>query len=631
MRITAPHSPQRIRTTGAVQALALVAGGLVLGLGPTSGASASSARLDEQPAAATVFQLSSFNLLGADHTAPGGNKPDFASGTQRMVWATQILDEEGVDVVGFQEMEQPQYEKFMALRGSSFGIYPGAEFDNPAMSNSIAWRKASWSLVSATTVKIPYFDGKMLRKPLVLLRQVQTGQLAYFFNTHNPANARGPAQEWRDEAVRIQIELINRLRTESPSIPVLFTGDMNDREKFFCPITAGTELVAANGGTNVDGVCTPPEPTKIDWILGTREVAFTRYEARDDAFVNETTDHPVILATASIPPLAMQKAAVTRVLVLDVEGLSSRTLRRATATRAPNLYRMMGEGASTFNARTTVERTTLLPNSVAMLTGRRVTAAEGGHGVTSDIDRGGTVRSLAGRYVSSVYDVVHNFGRATALFSSKPRMGLVARSWDEANGGLDPYGEDDGSAKISRVVETTDDRQLVTRLNRTLRRSSKAFTLAHLSMLADSGREYGWGRARYFAALTEVDALIGTVLDTVEAKPALRDNTLVLVTAASGGVGTDPSDATRPNNYTVPFVAWGADVVAGADLYAINPAYTDPGSAQPAYTDALPIRNGIVANLATAALGLPALPGSLLNANQQFNIFVGEDPATPVE
>ena len=147
MRITAPPSPQRIRTTGAVQALALVAGGLVLGLGPTAGASASSARLDEQPAAATVFQLSSFNLLGAAHTAPGGNKPDFASGTQRMVWATQILDEEGVDVVGFQEMEQPQYEKFMALRGSSFGIYPGAEVDNPAMSNSIARRKANWSLV----------------------------------------------------------------------------------------------------------------------------------------------------------------------------------------------------------------------------------------------------------------------------------------------------------------------------------------------------------------------------------------------------------------------------------------------------------------------------------------------------
>lgn len=631
MRITAPRSPKRTRTTSAVQALALVTGALVLGLGPTSGASAASARLDEQPAAATVFQLSSFNLLGAAHTAPGGNKPDFASGAERMVWATQILDDAGVDVVGFQEMEKSQYEKFMALRGSSFGIYPGAQFDGPAMSNSLAWRKTHWSLVSATTVKVPYFGGKMLRKPVVLLRNVQTGQLAYFFNTHNPANARGPAQMWRDQAVQIEIALVNRLRTESPSIPVLFTGDMNDREKFFCPITAGTELLSANGGTNVDGVCTPPVPTKIDWILGTRDVTFTSYAARDDAFVSKTTDHPVILATASIPPLAMQDSAVSRVLVLDVEGLSSRSLRRASATRAPNLYRMMSEGASTFNARTAVERTTLLPNSVGMLTGRRVTAAEGGHGVTSDIDRGATVRSLAGRYVSSVYDVVHNFGRGTALFSSKPRMALVARSWDEANGGLDPYGEDDGSAKISRVVETTNDRQLITRLNRTLSRSSSAFTLAHLSMLADSGREYGWGRARYFATLTEVDSLIGTVLDTIEAKSALRENTLVLLTAAGGGVGTDPSDATRPNNYTVPFVAWGADVVAGADLYAINPAYTDPGRAQPAYTEPQPIRSGIVANLATAALGLPALPGSLLKANQQFNIFIGEDPVTPVQ
>ena len=75
------------------------------------------------------------------------------------------------------------------------GSTPGPSSTNPRCPNSIAWRKANWSLVSATTVKIPYFDGKMLRKPLVLLRNVQTGQLAYFFNTHNPANARGPAQE----------------------------------------------------------------------------------------------------------------------------------------------------------------------------------------------------------------------------------------------------------------------------------------------------------------------------------------------------------------------------------------------------------------------------------------------------
>ena len=88
--------------------------------------------------------------------------------------------------------------------------------------------------------------------------------------------------------------------------------------------------------------------------------------------VNKTTDHPVILATASVPPMAMQESGISRVVVLDVEGLSSRAIRRAGAARAPHLYRMLAEGASTLNARTAVERTTMLPNLVGMLTGRRV-------------------------------------------------------------------------------------------------------------------------------------------------------------------------------------------------------------------------------------------------------------------
>ncbi len=36
--------------------------------------------------------------------------------------------------------------------------------------------------------------------------------------------------------------------------------------------------------------------------MGTREVTFSGYLARDDELVDRTTDHPVIMATASIPP-----------------------------------------------------------------------------------------------------------------------------------------------------------------------------------------------------------------------------------------------------------------------------------------------------------------------------------------
>jgi hypothetical protein len=608
--------------------VALLALALVVGVGPASQTAPAAAplvqRLDEQPASATLFQVGSFNVLGAGHTGPNGNKPQFASGKRRMVWATRIIDEGGLDVVGFQEFERPQFEKFKELRGSRFGIYPGDRFDGPAMSNSIAWKLSEWKLVQARTILVPYFHGKMLRKPVLLLENLHTGQQAYFFNTHNPANARGPAQRWRNKAVRIEINLANQLRTEAPGIPVFFTGDMNDKERFFCPITEETELHAADGGTNIDGVCTPPVPSRIDWILGTPEVTFTGYTARNgDALVEKTTDHPVVMATASIPPLPVQDTTIRRVVLLDVEGLSSTAVRRAGATRAPNLYRMMAEGASTLNARSATERTTSLPNVVGMLTGRRVTANRGGHGVRSNVDNGTTVRSAAGRYVSSTYDLIHNFGLRTALFSSKPNLALVARSWDSSNGGADPFGLDDGRGKITRVVRTTDDAGLSLRLNRMLRQAPKAFTLAHFSMLADTGRDRGWLRPRYFRALTQVDSMVGGVLDTIAASPSLSRSTLVLLTADGGGTAKSPADRTLPGNFTIPLVAWGPGVVAGADLYAINPAYDDPGTAQVGYAGAQPIRNATVANLVTAILHLPAIPGSQLNTRQDFNIFVG--------
>ncbi len=618
------HPPRgsRLALLGGVLALALA---LTSAPGsPAGAAERASGRLAEQPAAATVFQISSFNLLGAAHTKPRGKKPQFASGKRRMAWATQIIEQDGLDVIGFQEMERPQYDRFQQLKSTEFGIYPGIRLDGPARSNSIAWRLSEWSLVDAMTYRAPYFHGRMQHRPVVRLENRATGQQIYVLNTHNPASVRGPAQRWRDKAVAIQVQLINQLRTESPEVPVFFLGDMNDKAKFFCPVVSTTDLHAADGGTYLDGVCTPPVPTRIDWIMGSAEVAFTSYTARKDALVSQTTDHPVVMATASIPPPAMQASSVRRIVVIDVEGLSSRAVRRAGATRAPNLYRMMAQGASTLNARTATERTTSLPNIMSMLTGRRVRVSAGGHGVRSNVDNGSTVRATAGRYISSTYDLVHNFGQRTALLSSKPQIQFVARSWDATNGGLDPYGLDDGRNKITRVVQTPDDQRLANRLTRMVAKAPKAFTFAHVSMLADVGRERGWHRPRYMRTLTEVDAMVGRLLDTVSASPSLKASTLVVVTADGGGVGTTQTDPSAPSTYTVPLLVWGPDVVAGADLYAINPAYSDPGTARVGYrTAGQPIRTATVANLVTAVLKLPVIPGSQVNNRQDFNIFVG--------
>jgi len=286
----------------------------------------------------------------------------------------------------------------------------------------------------------------------------------------------------------------------------------------------------------------------------------------------------------------------------------------------------MGEGASTLNARTEVERTTTLPNVVGMLTGRRVNARRAGHGVGADRDTGGTVELAAGHYVSSVFDIVHNFGRSTALFSSQPRMALVDRSWDDVNGGTDPYGLDDGRDKINRFVSTTDDHELVDRLTAMLSKSPKAFTYAQLSLLDDVGRTSGYASSAYRTTLTEVDRMVGQVLGTITSSPELNGHTLVILTAGAGGRGHSNEDRTVRGNYTVPLMVWGPDVVAGADLYALNPAYLDPGKLQPGYSGTQPIRNGVVANLATTALQLPRIPGSGMNPDQVFNVFVGDDP-----
>ena len=620
-------SPRAHGTVVGALALALLSSsGLALGAQVLHGGGAASAALSSKTvqvktADPTTFRLTSFNLLGASHTAKGGDRKGWETGAVRMKYAVQLLNNNTIDLAGFQEMQKPQYRKFLRLETANFDIFPGDRFGNAAMANSIAWRRDTWTLLESRMIDVPYFRGNIIRKPLVRLGNLTTGQEIWVFNTHNPSNTHGPAQRWRDKAVRIEIGMVNGLREETPDVPVLFTGDMNDRAKFFCPITAATPLHAANGGSNVNGACTVPLPTKIDWILGTPEVSFSDYIALDDDFVNKTTDHPMVMATASIAPLDFQQAPIKRVVVLSVEGLRSNAIKQARATGAPAITRMISEGASTLNARTTTERTTTLPNVVSMLTGRRVNASRAGHGVAGTKNRSGTVQGASGKYVSSVFDLVHNFGLDTALFSSQPDLGLVRRSWDATNGGPDPYGEDNGRDKISRYVLTKQDGELIDDLTASLAAQPAAFSFVELSGLAATGRASGWQSHAFAAKVTEVDALVGRLMSTIESSPALAQSTLVILTADSGGKDRDHTKRTERRNYTVPFLVWGPGVAVGADLYALNPSLADPRRAQVGYHVAQPVRNGLVANLATDALGLPALPGSTMNRAQDFVVF----------
>jgi endonuclease/exonuclease/phosphatase family metal-dependent hydrolase len=242
------------------------------------------------------FTLASFNVLGHNHTTPGGTRPGWASGTTRIRWAIQLLRRHHVDVVGLQEFQRPQWRVFLD-RAGEFRVFPAPRDRIRDTDNAIAWRTAQWRLVRARTVPIPYFDGKVKQMPVLLLRHRPSGRLAWFANFHNPASLPwlGPQQRYRVEATRRQSVLARELMRVH-GYPVFVTGDMNDTGRYFCPFTRATGMVAADGGRTTRARCTPPRGARIDWIFASPGVRFSGYTVVDGPLARRTSDHPMILA-----------------------------------------------------------------------------------------------------------------------------------------------------------------------------------------------------------------------------------------------------------------------------------------------------------------------------------------------
>lgn len=592
---------------------------VTLAVGP-----APAGRLSRQPAAATTFRVATFNVLGASHTGPRGDNAKYPSAKKRMGWAVQLINEHQLSIVGFQEMEHVQYDRFTVLAGGAFATYPGRDPDQLVVANNIAWRTDTWRLMSATTFSVPYFYGKLSRRPLVLLQNVHTGQEVYVLNTHNPADVRGKAKRWRDQAVRTEAALINQLRATHPDIPVLLTGDMNDWSNFFCPITALAPVHSYSGGTHVltpVDQCTPSQPrSQIDWVMGTPDVTFSGFTRFRDAVEARTSDHSLFWADATVAAAPVRASGITHVVAIDAEGLSSKVLKRAGTKRAPFLTRLRHQGAATLNARTEQESMLGLPNTVSMITGRKILKRYGGgHGVKRATDNGKTVAAFAKSYVPGVFDVVHDFGHSTAFITSDPNGRLIKRSWSAKHGAADRIGVDNGTKKLTKAVVKRSDKDVIATFAKTTRHL-KAFSFVQLSGLATSGTRHGWCSARFMKALHTLDTRVKHLVLAIEANPATAGTTMVVVTAGSGGKHHSQRGA-KAANYKIPFIVWGHGVPAG-DLYAMNPAYLDPRHGNPGYTGGQPVRNGMVADLVTSTLGLPAVPGSILDSGEDLNVFV---------
>ncbi len=335
----------------------------------------------------------------------------------------------------------------------------------------------------------------------------------------------------------------------------------------------------------------------------------------------------VIALLTLLLPAAASGNQVKYVIHVSVDGLRPDAITILGRKQAPNFYRLRAEGAFTDNARTDVHYLGTLPNHTSQLTGRGVKGSAGhNYGDNSFPPLQLTLHSNKGAYIASIFDVVHDHGLSTALYTAKEKFEIFRQSYDSINGAPDQKGVDNGRNKIDHYVYIEDTAKLVNNYIATMRSSPFNYSLLHLRDPDSAGHDNYWDvtpGSHYMNAVAKIDRLLGKILDLVASTPGLSGKTVVIVTADHGGTyGSNHTILDSRKNYTIPFYVWGAGVPAGADLYAMNrQTRLDPGHARPPYTDPVqPIRAGDAANLALDLLGLEPVEGSSINFAQDLTV-----------
>src|SRR4051794_20535618 len=108
----------------------------------TAGATAERDGVDQALPAST--RVATFNVLGASHTAPGGNSSNHIPGPTRMRWTVKKLTEHRISIVGMQEFEPVQEAAFTRLTAGAWNYFPKSG-GQAGSANVVAWRSDSWA------------------------------------------------------------------------------------------------------------------------------------------------------------------------------------------------------------------------------------------------------------------------------------------------------------------------------------------------------------------------------------------------------------------------------------------------------------------------------------------------------
>ena len=250
--------------------------------------------IDDEVVLPLTFRLGTFNILGSQHTAPGGTKGGkWPSGAARLPGTIELIKAHNVSVAGLQEVQPEQLDAIVA--GTGYAVYPGSDTGWLDRVNSIIYDPGVWEFVAGETFQMSNGTGYRAQ-PVLRLRHRETDREVFFVNTHPPSGD-GALRAKRIASHNQLVSVVNRLKQSG--LPVLMTGDMNDREEFFCRVLPPTGMVASAGGSTAGG-CSPPALMPVDWVVGTSEVQFSDHLRDETPVQRRLSDHFFVSATATI-------------------------------------------------------------------------------------------------------------------------------------------------------------------------------------------------------------------------------------------------------------------------------------------------------------------------------------------
>jgi len=256
---------------------------------------------------------------------------------------------------------------------------------------------------------------------------------------------------------------------------------------------------------------------------------------------------PFLLECVLAPARVLAQAPrVEHVVIVGVDGLSPDGVRKA---KAPNLGRMMKEGAYTLHARG-VMPTVSSPNWASMIMG----AGPEQHEVTSN-DRERTKVDIKPTAVGMEEIFPTIFG---VLRAQRPTAKIaVFHDWDG-------FGRLFERKAVDQIEDSDGPVKAVEHAVAYLKKERPELTFIHLDHVDDAGHTHGHGTAQYYAAVAEADRLIGLVLRGLE-DAGIADRTVLLVTSDHGGVGQKHGGNTMAE-LEIPWIVRGQGAVAGKEL-----------------------------------------------------------------